>query len=70
MDGFWEGDLKAWDIAAGALIVAEAGGQVTGMSGQPFESRAGHVLATNGLIHQAMVDVIQDFTNRPRARRF
>jgi len=64
MDGFWEGDLKAWDIAAGALIVAEAGGRVTGMAGQPFDSREGHVLATNGLIHQAMVDVIRDFTNR------
>ncbi len=48
MDGFWESDLKAWDIAGGALIVEQAGGRVTSMSGEPFSSRAGHVLATNG----------------------
>src|SRR5207244_6839328 len=38
MDGFWESDLKAWDTAAGALIVAEAGGRVTGTDGGPFAS--------------------------------
>ncbi len=36
MDGFWESDLKPWDIAGGALIVAEAGGSVTDMAGAPF----------------------------------
>ena len=45
MDGFWESDLKPWDIAGGALIVAEAGGRVTKMDGAPFTlagpSRAG-----------------------------
>jgi len=59
LDGFWEKDLKPWDIAAGALIVAEAGGRVTRMDGSPFSSRAGDVLATNGTIHQAMLDVIR-----------
>jgi myo-inositol-1(or 4)-monophosphatase len=61
MDGFWESDLKAWDIAAGSLIVAEAGGRVTNMAGGPFLSRGGHVLASNGLLHHAMLDVIASF---------
>src|SRR5437660_1879647 len=48
LDGFWETDLKAWDIAGGALIVSEAGGRVTNTAGEPFRSRGGEVLATNG----------------------
>jgi myo-inositol-1(or 4)-monophosphatase len=58
MDGFWESDLKPWDIAAGALIVAEAGGRVTRLSGEPFASRGGDVLATNGHLHGAMLATI------------
>jgi myo-inositol-1(or 4)-monophosphatase len=61
MDGFWERDLKAWDIAGGALMVAEAGGRITNMDGQPFTSRGGHVLATNGHVHNAMLGVIAAF---------
>jgi myo-inositol-1(or 4)-monophosphatase len=61
LDGFWESDLKPWDIAGGSLVVAEAGGRVTGMDGAPFSSRGKHVLATNGLIHEAMLDVIRGF---------
>jgi myo-inositol-1(or 4)-monophosphatase len=59
MDGFWEADLKPWDIAGGALIAAEAGGRVTTLSGEPFTSRDGSVLATNARIHDAMLDVIR-----------
>ena len=69
MDGFWETDLKAWDIAAGALIVAEAGGRVTNTDGQPFASRSGHVLATNGRIHDAMVEVIREFRRKRAPER-
>jgi myo-inositol-1(or 4)-monophosphatase len=61
MDGFWETDLKPWDIAAGTLIVAEAGGMVTDLAGAPFTSRGGHVLATNGHLHASMLEVIRDF---------
>ena len=59
MDGFWESDLKPWDIAGGALIVAEAGGTVTDLAGGAFSSRSRQVLATNGLLHPAMLDVIR-----------
>jgi myo-inositol-1(or 4)-monophosphatase len=69
LDGFWEGDLKAWDIAGGALIVAEAGGRVTGMDGEPFRSRGGHVLATNGRVHDAMLEVIQAHARRRAPQR-
>jgi myo-inositol-1(or 4)-monophosphatase len=61
MDGFWESDLKPWDVAGGALIVEEAGGRVTHMDGAPFASRGGHVLATNALLHDAMLEVISSF---------
>lgn len=61
MDGFWESDLKPWDIAGGALIVEEAGGRMTGMHGEPFSSRGRHVLASNTLLHEQMLGVIRDF---------
>lgn len=61
LDGFWETDLKPWDIAGGGLIVAEAGGRITNMAGQPFTSRGGNVLATNGQLHDAMLGVIAAF---------
>ena len=62
LDGFWEQRLKPWDTAAGALMVEEAGGRVTGMSGEPFLPRDGHVLATNGLLHDQMQLVIDEFS--------
>jgi myo-inositol-1(or 4)-monophosphatase len=61
MDGFWESDLKPWDLAGGALIVAEAGGRVTDIAGGAFTSRAGHVVASNGRIHDEMLEVIRAF---------
>ena len=60
-DGFWEEHLKPWDVAAGALSVAEAGGRVTGMDGAPFDASAGHLLASNGLVHAEMLSVARDF---------
>ena len=69
LDGFWENDLKPWDIAGGALIVAEAGGRVSGMDGTPFASRGGHVLASNGRLHEAMLGVIRSFRVRRAPQR-
>ncbi len=56
-DGFWELGLKPWDVAAGSLIVEEAGGRVTNLDGGPFELAGGRLLATNGRVHQAMLGV-------------
>ena len=66
MDGFWEQDLKPWDIAAGALIVEEAGGRITDFAGGPFASRRHQVIATNGKIHEDMVKIASDFLSRRR----
>jgi myo-inositol-1(or 4)-monophosphatase len=63
MDGFWESDLKPWDVAGGSLIVAEAGGRVTNMDGTSFGSRHRHVLATNALLHDQMLAIIRQFRN-------
>ena len=69
MDGFWESDLNPWDVAGGALIVEEAGGRVTTTDGSAFTSRGGQVLATNGHVHPAMLDVISKFRqSRPELR--
>src|SRR5262249_43923789 len=64
MDGFWETDLKPWDLAGGALIVAEAGGRVSDTGGKAFSSRAGQVLASNGHLHDEMLEVIREFRSR------
>jgi myo-inositol-1(or 4)-monophosphatase len=55
MDGYWERKLKPWDVAAGALIVQEAGGTVTNTRGAPFDPHAGEVVATNGAIHEGLI---------------
>ena len=58
-DGFWEQRLHPWDMAAGALLVTEAGGMVSTMAGAPFDSREGSIVATNGLLHDAMLATIR-----------
>ena len=58
-DGFWEFKLHPWDVAAGSLIITEAGGQVSGITGQPFSIYSKDILASNGLIHQQMVKVAE-----------
>ncbi|HYW69209.1 MAG TPA: inositol monophosphatase family protein [bacterium] len=58
LDGFWEQGLKTWDVSAGGLIVREAGGTVTNFGGDGWDHRRGDVVATNGRIHQQMLDLI------------
>jgi myo-inositol-1(or 4)-monophosphatase len=58
-DGFWELNLSPWDTAAGALIVTEAGGRVTNFSGGPFSNYKLEVVASNGLIHDRMLEVLK-----------
>jgi myo-inositol-1(or 4)-monophosphatase len=54
-DGFWEFNLNPWDTAAGALIVEEAGGKVSRFDGSAFELDSRETLASNGLVHEALL---------------
>lgn len=54
LDGYWERGLKPWDVAAGALLVEEAGGKVTSYENGPIDLNSGRILATNGLIHEKL----------------
>ena len=58
LDGFWELKLKAWDVAAGVLMVREAGGVVTTFDGSSFDIFSGRIVASNGLIHDEMVTML------------
>ena len=53
-DGFWEINLSPWDIAAGALLIQEAGGRISDVRGRPEHMKNGDVLASNGLIHNEL----------------
>ena len=61
LDGYWERGIAPWDVAAGALMVAEAGGSVTSYQGQPFDSlgpRGREIVASNGAVHAQMLATI------------
>ncbi len=58
-DGFWESDLSPWDLAAGVLIVREAGGIVTRYDGSGFRLDGREVLGSNGLLHEEMKTVLR-----------
>jgi myo-inositol-1(or 4)-monophosphatase len=58
-DGFWELKLYPWDVAAGTLIVEEAGGVVTDFGGGALDIYGKETLASNGRIHEEMVRVLQ-----------
>jgi myo-inositol-1(or 4)-monophosphatase len=57
-DGFWEDGLNPWDVAAGILLIEEAGGRVTDYRGAPLDIYTPKVLATNGLVHDAMMRLL------------
>jgi len=58
-DGFWELKLSPWDTAAASLVVKEAGGKVTDFEGKKYSIYSKHILATNGKIHQEMIEVLK-----------
>lgn len=61
-DGFWEFELNPWDVAAGAILIREAGGKVTDLDGKPWTDRrtmGKRTLATNGRVHREMVNVLR-----------
>ena len=58
-DGFWEPELKSWDMAGGSLIVEEAGGKVTNYSGEQFNPEFPEIVASNGTIHNKMIQILE-----------
>ena len=58
-DGYWERNLSAWDIAAGGLLITEAGGKITSADGGEFDPREGTVLAANAEIHPLVLELLQ-----------
>jgi myo-inositol-1(or 4)-monophosphatase len=59
-DGFWEFNLNPWDTAAGVLIVEEAGGKVSRFDGTPFQIESHETLASNGLVHDALLHEFEE----------
>jgi myo-inositol-1(or 4)-monophosphatase len=59
-EGFYEEGLRPWDVAAGVLLVEEAGGRVTHYDGAPFNIYATHIAASNGLVHDEMLRVLAE----------
>lgn len=67
LDGFWELKLKPWDVAAGVLMVREAGGQVSTFDGSPYNINTNRIVASNGLIHNEMIAVLTSTTQEGAA---
>ena len=58
-DAYWEASLKIWDVAAGILILEEAGGRVTDYSGNKYEPDQGKVIASNHIIHEEIITALK-----------
>jgi myo-inositol-1(or 4)-monophosphatase len=58
-EGFWEEGLRPWDVAAGVLLIEEAGGRVSRYDGAPFDIYTPPIVASNGLVHEAMMRVLR-----------
>jgi myo-inositol-1(or 4)-monophosphatase len=59
-DAFWEDGLSPWDMAAGSILVEEAGGTISGLEGGPLRLDRRAIVATNGRIHAALVAALQE----------
>jgi myo-inositol-1(or 4)-monophosphatase len=57
-DGFWELSLHPWDVAAGLLMIEEAGGRSSDFDGGPVPEDASRIVASNGIVHEAMIEVL------------
>ena len=66
LDGYWERGLSPWDLAAGVVLVEEAGGQVSAYNGGPFDIYSGRLVATNGTLHQPLVDELSQVQPLPQ----
>jgi myo-inositol-1(or 4)-monophosphatase len=64
LDGYWERALHPWDLVGGAAIVQGAGGQVSDMDGSDFDGVSGRILASNGLLHEQMMRILQGVARR------
>ena len=61
LDGYWEAHLSPWDWAAGVLMIQEAGGRVTDRTGQPWTLESKKMVATNGFIHEELLQVVSGY---------
>ena len=59
LDGYWERNLSPWDIAAGQIMVREAGGIVSGIDGKDDALQTGHVVCGNEFIHGELVKILK-----------
>ena len=57
---YWEYDLSSWDIAAGALLITEAGGRFTDLTGKEYSLRTRKMCASNGKIHDEVIRILRD----------
>jgi myo-inositol-1(or 4)-monophosphatase len=60
LDGYWELRLGAWDVAAGGLMVEEAGGRLTSLTGGPIDLESPRIVASNGRIHDEMLAILRE----------
>ncbi len=67
LDGYWEKKLAPWDVAAGSLIVEEAGGKVSDFTGAPLSVEEGIIIASNGLIHDEIIAVLAELKEKVRS---
>ncbi|MFD2615132.1 inositol monophosphatase family protein [Paenibacillus gansuensis] len=58
LSGFWEMNLSSWDLAAGSLLIQEAGGRLSDINGEPYHLGVRNILATNGKIHEELKDTL------------
>jgi myo-inositol-1(or 4)-monophosphatase len=67
-EGFWEFGLHTWDVAAGILLVTEAGGRVTHFNGQPYRLGDKELLASNSRVHAEMQEVAASIAEKAASK--